>query len=118
MEERIIKVNELIKLITSLDRDIFTDKDGFISYFTIINNRVAYIDKYTRNIIKQFPEFGSWNGFSNGGTMREFVRQLVLFIRNGKPRYRDYYFTNWGYSEESNKKIKNKMIEIGFVKCN
>lgn len=115
MEGRVEKVNELLKLISSLDRNFFTDKDGFMSHFVIENKRVCYIDKYTRKIIRQFSECGRWNGFSNGGTLREFIRQLVVYIRKGKPRYKEYYFNNWGYSEESKKIIKDKMIEIGFL---
>ena len=116
MDKRTMQANELLRIIDESDRSFFNDKNGNISYFLIINNRVCYNDKYTNFIIKQFPEYNGWYGFSNGGTMREFILQLVLYIRKGKPRYKKYYFNAWGISEENKEKIRQKMIEIGFLK--
>ena len=120
--QRIRKVNELIKLIASLDRKFFYSKKAYdgtkdsYSEFSFEKNRVCYLDNYSRKKIKQFPNDKYWNGFSNGGTLKGLIKDLVRFIRFGKPIYTGYSCWYWGYEEESVKKIEDKMFEIGFCK--
>lgn len=118
--ERVKKVNELILLISSLDRRFFYSEKSFngtknvVSRFSLQNGRIHFLDSYSLKVIKSFPDSKEWLGFSNSITLQLLIKQFVLFIRTGEPLTKLCY-DNWYYSEQSIKKIENKMVELGFL---
>lgn len=119
--ERMNKVNELIELISSIDRRFFYSKSkDKVAKFIEGKTTVFYIDDYTqetihlRNVCKD-------GGFSHGGTLWGLVHDFKEWIITGKHSnsrngYGGLYCPHWGYTEESMKRIQEKGKEIGFLK--
>lgn len=121
---RHIEANELIIMIAELGKNFFNHKDRegcCISYFTLEAGRTYFVDGYTKEKIYAYGDKYFQRSFTEGGTMQALVLDLAEFIRtgeatNGKRGYGGVFCPHWGYSEEDMEKIRNKAIEIGFVK--
>lgn len=125
-ESRCEKANELIKLIATRGRKFCnyedrTDRNGHISYFKLINNRVYYVDGFTHKAIYAYHYRHFKRYFSEGGTLQALMQDLSLYIRTGKATngtngYGGVYCQAWGYREDDLAEIRAKAVEIGFSK--
>jgi len=80
--ERLIAANELLCVIASHGRKFF-HHEGRIAYFEVDQRgRVWFTDEYTGK--KIYVAYGGrWRGFSHGGTMRDLVDAMRIFIVRG-----------------------------------
>jgi len=108
--ERIEQMNKIMACIGSLGREFF-HKDTQAYFYIADSGRLHMKDSYCKEPIKSFPEYKRWRNFSNGGTMKNFVLDMVDYIRNGKTFYQYNGMYCWGESEETQIKIANSMIE-------
>lgn len=125
-QQRLEKANQLITLIAESGRQFFNytdynDKGGTISHFKLKNNRLYFVDGYTKKEIYAYANGPFRCYFSDGGTMRAFILDLSEYIRTGKATnskngYGGVYCAHWGYPENDMKKVREKALEIGFTK--
>ncbi|TFJ43944.1 hypothetical protein CKN80_09400 [Carnobacterium divergens] len=120
-EKRLEIVNKLIEKISSVSRRFFYNKsDGSIAYFKFINNRLYFIDDYTKAHIYAYGN-KYFNEFSHGGTLQALVLEFSEFIRtggnvNGKQGYAGLHCQFWGYDKESQDEVIAYAKEIGYLK--
>lgn len=114
--KRMNDINELIKLIASIDRRTFYCKSkNRIAYFKF-KKKLFFVDDYTGEDVYPYElGRGRVNGFSHGGNMWQLVNSFRKFIITG--RYGDLrdYKEIWAYSREGCQKIRQKAKEIEFI---
>ncbi|MCY7430493.1 hypothetical protein MCZ49_02000 [Bacillus safensis] len=115
--KRMNDINELIKLIASIDRRTFYCKSkNRIAYFRF-KKKLFFVDDYTGEDVYPYElGHGRARGFSHGGNMWELVNRFREFIITGRYGALRDYKEIWAYSEEGCKKIREKAKEIGFIK--
>lgn len=104
---RAVHANTLILSIASYGRKFFRHEDTVAKLFVQPSGRVFILDEYTRKLIYTHYK-GHWDGFNNGGTLRNLVCMLRDYIMTGERIHighictqRRYDESNiWGYSEE------------------
>ncbi|SCA85854.1 hypothetical protein [Bacillus glycinifermentans] len=113
--KRMNDINDLIKLIASIDRRIFfckfTDR---IAYFRF-KTKLFFVDDYTGEDVYPYQLGYEAKGFSHGGNMWELINSFRRFIITGKPGDLRDYKEIWAYSKEGCMKIRQKAKEIGFI---
>lgn len=120
--ERLEVVNQLIKFISERGRRFFFCKSKETTANMIIkNNRVYFVDDYTRNEVHAYPSHTGRDGFSHGGTLWALVCDFSEFIRTGKQSngvhgYGGLYGSGWGHSDEIQNEIINFAKKIGYLK--
>jgi hypothetical protein len=107
-QERLKKVNELVKVIGSCGRRFFyyPPKDRYAALEIDGRGRIWWVDDYTQKRIYTHYRY-DWRGFSHGGTMRSLVICFRDFITKGKcvrnafGPWPDWYCDGdlWGYGE-------------------
>ena len=76
--DRLQIANEFIKIIASHGRKFFNSK-GTIAYMKIKDGHVYWVDEYSQKEI--YLSYKYWDkGFTNGGTLRELVKALRLYV--------------------------------------
>jgi hypothetical protein len=116
--ERMNKINELIEVISSVDRRFFYSKNKDRVGKFIEGNKLFYIDEYTGE--KVYPYYSGRKKFSHGGTLWGLVNDFREWIitgklSNGKNGYGGLYCPHWGYTVEGMDKVVTKGKEIGFL---
>lgn len=122
MEEkraRAQKANELLRVIASCGRTFFSGRrEGDVSRLYVdYRGHVVFWDAYSVRDIRLSYKYWGWKqGFSHGGTLRDFVNALAWYIRTGEPipdchlsRWPDNY---WGYGDDM-EKVRAKAVELG-----
>ncbi|MGU9969826.1 hypothetical protein [Bacillus velezensis] len=114
--KRMNDINDLIKLIASIDRCIFYCKSkNRIAYFRF-KKKLFFVDDYTGADVYPYElGYGRANGFSHGGNMWQLVNSFRKFIITGKYGELRDYKEIWAYSYEGCMKIRQKAKEIGFI---
>ena len=83
-EQRLQIVNEIIATIAANGRRFFYNKeDGDVAKMIFINNRLYFIDGYTKDKIYAYAHKYFHNGFSQGGTLQALILDFSHFIRFG-----------------------------------
>lgn len=119
---RLTAINEFIGYIVETDKErhnptLGSKVDGQLIQSTFEfgeNGLLYYIDSYTQQKIRPINHY-NWDGFSEGGTMRELVLQFARFIMNGKQGFLNDYKEIWGWPFSNILKIRKKALEIGFI---
>ncbi|MFP7229113.1 hypothetical protein SFB99_12910 [Bacillus altitudinis] len=117
--KRINDINELIKLIASIDRRTFycESKDWVACFIFGKSGKLFFVDDRTGEWVYPYElGHGPAKGFSHGGNMWELVNRFREFIITGRYGALRDYEEIWAYSEEGCKKIREKAKEIGFIK--
>jgi len=120
-QDRLKKINELIKEIASHDRHFFFSKtNGNIARFFIKGSKIYYEDEYERKskqIIftneEEDNDYG-WHQLkwvNHGSTLKSQIFSFASFIRNGKKIYLGSY--HWGYTYDGLIKIHHKAKDLG-----
>ena len=120
--ERLTAINELIRFIVETDKKRHNPTLGSIVDGRLIQSKfifnekglLYYVDSYTQKKIRPINN-SSWNGFSEGGTMRQLVRQFAEFIMTGKQGFLNDYKEIWGWTYENTMKVRIKALEVGFI---
>ncbi|MEC1395324.1 hypothetical protein P9D26_18585 [Bacillus velezensis] len=114
--KRMNDINDLIKLIASIDRCTFYCKSkNRIAYFRF-KKKLFFVDDYTGADVYPYElGYGRANGFSHGGNMWQLVNSFRKFIITGKYGELRDYKEIWAYSYEGCMKIRQKAKEIGFI---
>lgn len=120
--ERMTAINELIRFIVETDKKrhnptLGSNVDGQLIQSKFIFNEkglLYYIDSYTQKKIRPIKHL-SWNGFSEGGTMRHLVQQFAEFIMTGEQGFLNDYKEIWGWTYENTMKVRIKALEVGFI---
>ncbi|OYD12326.1 hypothetical protein CHR37_05055 [Bacillus velezensis] len=114
--KRMNDINDLIKLIASIDRCIFYCKSkNRIAYFRF-KKKLFFVDDYTGADVYPYElGYGRANGFSHGTNLRRLVNSFRNFILTGKYGELRDYKEIWAYSYEGCMKIRQKAKEIGFI---
>ncbi|MGX5609508.1 hypothetical protein ACWKTZ_24360 [Bacillus cereus] len=114
--KRMNDVNELIKLISSLDRRFFYSQyTNQISYFSF-DTELFYVDSYSGKKLYITDEQNSpMEGFNGGGTLWDLVKSFRKFIVTGEKGFLGGFKETWAYSYESTMKARQKAKEIGFI---
>lgn len=121
-EQRLQIVNEIIATIAANGRRFFYNKeDGDVAKMLFINNRLYFVDDYTKDKIYAYAHKYFYNGFSHGGTLQALILDFSYFIRfgtysNGKNGYSGLYCSYWDYDKESQDKVVKRAIELGYLK--
>lgn len=122
-EERCNLINQLLEVISKQDRGFFETK-GNLARFELRNNKVYFIDNYTKEAIYCYNTgryCRSSNNFSHGGTLWALVNDFREWIvtgkySDGKNGYGGLYATCWGMSVKCKDAIIDKAKEIGYLK--
>ncbi|MBL3648413.1 hypothetical protein [Bacillus sp. RHFS10] len=113
--KRMNDINDLIKLIASIDRRIFYCKSkDRVAYFRF-RTKLFFVDDYTGEDVYPYQLGYRANGFSHGGNMWELINSFRHFIITGKYGELRDYKEIWAYSYEGCMKIRQKAKEIGFI---
>jgi len=122
-EARCRKANELVLYIAARGRK-FMHHEGFVSRFELTGWRVYYIDRYTRDRIFTGSPRSYWRGFSGGGTIKQLVESLSLYIRTGE-RIGNYFGPwpmwvcgdgdLWGYGDPAMAEIRAEAARLEIV---
>lgn len=113
-------INQLLEIISKQDRGFFRTGDN-LAKFEVRNNRVYFIDDYTKDPICAYHGLNRRHrGFSHGGTLWALVNDFREWIVTGKYSdgvngYGGLYATCWGVSIKSKENIINKAKEIGYL---
>lgn len=119
-QKRCELINQLLETISEQDRGFFKTK-GNLAKFEIRNNRVYFIDDYTKKSICAYNELNRRHrGFSHGGTLWALVNDFREWIVTGKYSdgengYGGLYATCWGVSVKSKENIIDKAKAIGYL---
>jgi len=120
-QERVLKVNELIKVIADHGRRFFysTKNNRYASIEIDTRGKIWWVDDYTGKRIYTHYRYG-WRGFSHGGTLKSLVEAFRDYISRNKPinlRYfgpwPEYYCNGdlWGYGDDM-QKVRDKACEL------
>ncbi|MCY8989995.1 hypothetical protein [Bacillus atrophaeus] len=118
--KRMNDINELIKLISNIDRRIFYCKENIsgvrdqIAYFKF-RKKLFFLDNYTGEDVYPYELCHDPNGFSHGGNTWQLINSFRDFIITGKCGELRDYKEMWAYSYEGCMKIRQKAKEIGFI---
>lgn len=121
-EQRVKTVNKIIKKIANNDRGFFySSTNDAYGYFKLINNRVYFVDEYTKETLYAYGHKYLRKGFNQGGTMEALVLDFSEFIRtgkytNGNNGYNGLFCTHWGYSNEAMQDIQKLAKKLGYLK--
>lgn len=112
---RCARANQLIQLIAETDRKFFKSKGNIAAFSIGEGNRLFYIDDSTMQHISIKHEYGEWDGFSHGGTLRRFVYNLGKWIEGEREYFFGMYSTSWGYTLDGMCQIVEKARELGII---
>ncbi len=116
--KRLSDINELIELISSLDRRFFysKSKDRIANFEFSNKGKLFFRDNYTGERIYPYDlGHGSPRKFSHGGTMWEIVQEFAKFITKGKTGRLIDFKETWAYTYESTMKVREKAKDIGYI---
>ncbi|SLJ98333.1 hypothetical protein SAMN06272722_102733 [Paenibacillus sp. RU5A] len=122
-QDRIDKINELIRVIGSRGRRFLYSKthDRYAAFHWADGN-LWLVDDYTnRPLLMNDLVQGQHRYFSHGGTLWGLVcdfRDYILGANdtNHNNGYGGLYGTHWAYPEEDMKSIQQHAIELGYLK--
>lgn len=120
-EKRIEKANKLLNKIASCGPNFFYyDKDKTTAKFLLKNNRIYFMDEYTKSEMLAYNYRQLGRKFNQGGTMKALVLDISEWIRtgkrtNGKNGYGGLFCPHWGYSESDMKNIQDFARELGYL---
>lgn len=122
---RLLAVNELLRFIAETDKDrhhpffghyknnrlktgqfVFTET-GYLYYNDPYTDRNLRVCRNSRQLQYHCGE---------GGTGQEIISQLGEFIMHGKQGFLNDYKEVWGWNYENTMKVREKALEIGFIK--
>ena len=117
-QDRIVKVNQMIKVIGDCGRRFFysKDHDRYAAIEMDSRGKIWWIDDYTGKRIYTHYIY-NWKGFSHGGTLRNLVEHFRNYVSKGKPinlnffgPWPDYYCNGdlWGYGKDIMKKVRDE----------
>ena len=121
-EKRIEKANKLLKKIASCGRNFFYyGEDKTTAKFILKNNRIYFMDEYTKSEMLAYNYRQLGRKFNQGGTMKALVLDISEWIRtgkytNGKNGYGGLFCPHWGYPEKDMKDIQDYARELGYLK--
>ena len=115
MIDRCDRANKLIQVIANTDRAFFKSKGNIAEFIICEGNKLSYVDDYTRKHISIKHEYGEWDGFSHGGTLRYFIYNLGKWIEGEREYFFGMYSTSWGYTLEGMCQIVEKARELGII---
>lgn len=120
MDERIEKVNEIIKEMSSRGRMFFLYKNKVAIVFKE-NNDLYFKDPYNDFEIKINTKYNRKPcKFTSGGTLWGLINDFKDYIltgnySNGNNGYAGLYCPHWGYSEEDMEIIRAKAKSLGYL---
>ncbi|MBL4965115.1 hypothetical protein [Bacillus halotolerans] len=113
-------INDLIKLIASIERRTFYGKENISGQsnqkaYVKFRTQLFFVDNYTGEDVYPYELRHDPNGFSHGGNVWQMINSFREFIITGNCGELRDYKEIWAYSYEGCMKIRNKGKEIGFV---
>lgn len=121
-EKRLEVANKLICKIASCGRNFFYyDGDETTAKFLLKNNRIYYMDEYTKAEMLTYNYRQLGRNFNQGGTMKALVMDISEWIRtgeytNGENGYGGLFCPHWGYPEKDMKEIQDYARKLGYLK--
>lgn len=121
-EQRVAKVNQIIRVIGDCGRHFFKSKNRYAYMEVDQRGRVWFVDDYTRHRIYTHYK-GAWHNFSHGGTLRSLVIHFKDYIMFGCPLpvhvFGPYpaHLCNgdlWGYGD-SMIEVRKAAAELGLI---
>lgn len=120
--KRLNKINELVKVIASIDRKFFsyTDKETKqerIGKFEFQGSKLFWIDEYQESRVYPYG-YGNPSSFSHGGTLWGLIQDFRAWIIGNDHESSSrggLYCTHWGYTSEGMEKVREKAKEIGYI---
>jgi hypothetical protein len=115
--QRAEHVNQVIKIIADHGRRFFYNATTqvYSSMHVDRYGKVWFVDHYTGKAIltTETAWGGRWKGFSNGGTLKDLVKEFRDYIRTGEPLHPGYLGPErfddsniWGYDEAEMKTVR------------
>jgi hypothetical protein len=92
--DRLAKANEFIWVIATHGRKFFNHQGAISRLLFDGQGRVSFWDSYSKKYIYAYANC-RWNGFTNGGTMRDLITRLREYIQ-GKIKTGDDLFPKLG----------------------
>lgn len=113
IENRCIKVNSLIKFISSFDRKFFNYKEK-TGEFDVEADDIFYTDEFNgdRKIVN-FSSKIPMDFVNHGSTLRTQLLHLAKFIKTGEKI--NLFSRYWGYENNSLKEIHLKAKNLGII---
>jgi len=120
---RLKKANNLILTIANCGRKFFQHNERISRFELDARGRIWFIDAYRESRIYTHYTHGRWQGFSEGGTLRDLVIALRKYIASGtqlNPSYLGPYpewYSNgdpWGYGEDM-PKISQAAVDLQII---
>jgi hypothetical protein len=115
-EKRIEKVNQLVAVIAGCGRRFLSYGEKKMIFSLDEKGRVWLCDPFSGKRIYTHRE-GQWDGFSEGGTMRDLCIAFRDFIIDGAPLlWIGGDGDLWGYGLEDMQKIRKAAQDLGVLK--
>lgn len=114
---RIESANAFIRSIASCGRKFFAHEGRVATIEQDSRGKLWMINEWSQKRIYIGDRRQPWKDFHHGGTLRRLVEELVIFIREGGPRFGDTFGKHWGYDSESIASIvkEGRRLEIIFA---
>ncbi len=119
--ERLAHVNALIKVISDHGRRFFYNgtNNRIAMLYMADSGRLYWIDDYNGKHIYTGTVEGyehKWRGFSHGGTLRDLVQQMVLYVQKGV-KIRRYYIApdHWGYDTDAMLNTRDAAFKLPII---
>lgn len=122
--ERLEQVNALVTVISTYGRRFFYNatNDRIAQMVIGKGGHLYWVDDYTRKPIYIARE-DHWRYFSHGGTLRDLVKRLAQYVRDGKPLPLDWIGPKrnsdgsniWGYAAEEMEKCRAAALGTGVI---
>jgi hypothetical protein len=88
--DRCDRANRLVEAVASTGRRFFRHDDRVGRFEVDARGHIWFVDAYSGRRV--YTHYGhKWRGFSDGGTLRDFIEQLRDFIAKGE-RMEAWYF--------------------------
>jgi len=122
-QSRLVEANALVAAISKHGRRFFYNKEHQrIAQFEIgSGGHIFFIDDYSAKRI-YVADNGRWRGFSHGGTLRNLVKAIAGYIRNGDKLSIDWIGPErfdasniWGYEESAMVATRSEALLTGVV---
>ena len=122
-QDRVDLVNKIVRVIGDNGRNFFKYKDRYAKMEIGSRGHIYWIDEYTEARIYTHCEWSDWRGFSNGGTLKDVVKELRDFVRTGERvkvnifgPYPDWYCNGdlWGYGDDM-KNVREAASGLGII---
>lgn len=114
---RIESANAFIRAIAAGGRKFFEHEGRIATIEQDANGKLWMINEWSQKRIYIGNHRQPWRDFHHGGTLRQLVEGLVLFIREGGPRWGGESFgSHWAYDKDAMAHVVAEGRRLGIIR--